>query len=375
MALGSGTPLRVAIDAAPLLSVRTGVGHFSAHLLDGLAGRDDIAASAYAISRTGRHDLADQLPAGVRAATSWFPARVAHALWTRASWPGIEHWTGAVDVVHATNFVAPPSHAPVLVTVHDLAFVHSPELCRPETLRFEPLLRRAISRGARVHTVSDFVAAEAREYFGLPQDRVTRIYAGIAPTHGDAAAGRELAGGARYVLAIGTVEPRKNLPNLVRAFDEVAAHDDDLLLVVAGPDGWGTKPFTDAVARARFGTRVRRLGYVSDVQRADLLAGAATLAYPSLYEGFGYPPFEAMAAGVPVVTARAGALPEAVGDAALLVDPGDAAALADALGRVLGDADLRARLVARGHARVQEFTWPRAVQEFVTLYQQMARYP
>ena len=220
----------------------------------------------------------------------------------------------------------------------------SPELCRPETLSYEPLLRQAIARGALVHAVSDFVAAEVRDYFNLPEHRVVRVYAGIAATaDGDAVAGRELAGGASYVLAIGTVEPRKNLPTLVRAFDRVAADDDGVMLVVAGPDGWGTQPFADAVAHARFGVRIRRLGYVTNAQRSDLLAGAAVLAYPSLYEGFGHPPFEAMAAGVPVVTARAGALPEAVGDAAVLVDPTDVDALADALSRVLTDPALRAR--------------------------------
>jgi glycosyltransferase involved in cell wall biosynthesis len=373
VALGPDTRLRVAVDANPLLNERTGVGHFTASLLEGLAIRDDIEASAYAISRTGRHDLAHQLPAGVGAATSWLPARVAHAMWARVSWPGVEHWTGAVDVVHATNFVAPPSRAPIVVTVHDLAFAHSPELCRPETLSYEPLLRQAIARGALVHAVSDFVAAEVRDYFNLPEHRVVRVYAGIAATgNGDAAAGRELAGGASYILAIGTVEPRKNLPTLVRAFDRVAADDDGVMLVVAGPDGWGTQPFADAVAGARFGARIRRLGYVTNAQRSDLLAGASVLAYPSLYEGFGHPPFEAMAAGVPVVTARAGALPEAVGDAAVLVDPTDVDALADALSRVLTDPVLRAQLVARGHERVQEFSWPRAVDEIVALYRQVS---
>ena len=369
MTTGPGTRLRVAVDANPLLGERTGVGHFTASLLDGLARRDDIRAAAYAITRTGRDDLAGVLPSGVRPATSWVPARVAHALWARAPWPRIEHWTGEVDVVHATNFVAPPSRAPVVVTVHDLAFAHSPELCRPETLAYEPLLRQAIERGAVVHTVSDFVAAEVRDYFALPDERVVRIYAGIAATgSGDASSGQKLAGGSSYIVAMGTIEPRKNLPVLVRAFDVVAADHEDALLVVAGPDGWGAQAFDDAVSHARFGERVRRLGYVTNAERADLLAGASVLAYPSLYEGFGHPPFEAMAAGVPVVTARAGALPEAVGDAALLVDPTDVDALADALSRVLDDPALRAVLVSRGHERVQEFSWASAVDEFVALY-------
>jgi glycosyltransferase involved in cell wall biosynthesis len=369
----SDRPLRVAVDANPLLRERTGVGHFTASIVDGLASRDDVAVSAYAISRTGRHDLGDKLPPGVRVATSWVPARVAQALWARTRWPRVEYWTGTVDVVHATNFVAPPSRAPVVVTVHDLAFAHSPELCRPEALRYDGLLRQAIQHGAHVHAVSDFVAGEVREHFHMPGDRVTRVYAGASPLNcGDAANGRRIATSASYILALGTIEPRKNLPELVSAFDYIAERLDDLVLVVAGPDGWGVESFDDAVARARFGARVRRLGYVTDAERADLLAGASVLAYPSLYEGFGHPPLEAMAAGVPVVTARAGALPEAVGDAALLVEPTDVDALADALTRALTDSELRAQLVARGHERVRKFPWARALDELVALYRHVA---
>ena len=125
--------LRVALDANPLVHQRTGIGQFTAQLLTLLASRDDIEACAYAITRRGRDTVADLVPPSVRAATSALPARVAHALWSHVSWPRVEHWTGEVDVVHATNFVAPPARAPVVVTVHDLAFVTSPELCRPES--------------------------------------------------------------------------------------------------------------------------------------------------------------------------------------------------------------------------------------------------
>ena len=179
---------------------------------------------------------------------------MAHALWARAPWPRVEHWTGEVDVVHATNFVAPPSRAPVVVTVHDLAFAHSPELCRPETLAYEPLLRQAIERGALVHTVSDFVAAEVRDYFDLPAERVARVYAGIAATGGGDASGGSARSpaAAPYVLAMGTIEPRKNLPVLVRAFDVVAAaHDDDVCSSSSDLTGGG---------RRRSTTRSRALG-------------------------------------------------------------------------------------------------------------------
>lgn len=366
--------LRVAVDVAPLLGERTGIGHVTARLVEGLAARPDVTVTGYAISRTARRDLEGVLPAGARPATSWLPARIVHPAWARTGRPRIEHWTGPVDVVHAPNFVAPPARAPVIVSVHDLAFVHHPELCRPEAARLEPQLRRVLARGAVVHTGSDHVAEEIRAHFGLPTERVVRVYSGIATpaVRGDAATGRTLAGGDRYVLAIGTIEPRKGLPGLVRAFDLLAGEDPDVRLVIAGADGWGVEALSAAIAGARAAHRVVRLGYVADADHSALLAGASVLAYPSLYEGFGHPPFEAMAAGVPVVTTNAGSLPEVVGDAAVFVDPADDVALADALRRVLDDAALRATLVARGRGRVDAFPWSTAIDGFVELYRRVA---
>jgi glycosyltransferase involved in cell wall biosynthesis len=366
--------LRVAIDANPLIGERSGIGHVTARLLEGLAPRDDVEVTGYAITRTGRRDLAGLLPPGVHPATSRVPARVVHPLWTRVAWPTIEHWTGPVDVVHSPNFIAPPARVPVIVSVHDLAFAHSPELCRPEAQQLIPLLRHALGRGAIVHTGSDFVAGEIREFFDLPPERVARVYSGIA-THaadGDAASGHALAGGDRYVLAIGTVEPRKNLPSLVRAFDRVATDDHAVRLVIAGGNGWGTDAVDDAVAGSPHGARISRLGYVSDRDHADLLAGASLLAYPSLYEGFGHPPFEAMAAGVPVVTTTVGSLPEVIGDAAYFVPPADDDALATAIGRVLTDDDMRRDLVAKGRVRAGAFPWSAAIDGFVDLYRRVA---
>jgi glycosyltransferase involved in cell wall biosynthesis len=181
-----------------------------------------------------------------------------------------------------------------------------------------------------------------------------------------------VAGAERYLLALGQLEPRKNLPNLVRAFDRLADADRDIRLAIAGPDGWGRPELEEAVDAATHGDRVRWLGYVSDDDRRDLLAGSTAFAYPSLYEGFGHPPLEAMAAGVPVVATTAGAVPEISGDAALLADPLDPDALAGELARVIGDEQLRADLIDRGHARVREFSWGRAADDFVELYRRVA---
>lgn len=220
-----------------------------------------------------------------------------------------------------------------------------------------------------MHTASDFVAAEIRDRYALPSERVIRVYPGLGPASvGDPNGGRAIAGAGRYILALGTVEPRKNLPALVRAFDAVAADDPDTRLVVAGPDGWGVESFNDAVAAAHHRDRVHRLGWIDERQRDDLLAGATVLAYPSIYEGFGLPPLEAMQARVPVVASNAGALPEVLGDAALLPDPSSVDDVAGALARVLGDEGLQQTLIARGEQRTRSYRWDRAIPEYVAAY-------
>jgi glycosyltransferase involved in cell wall biosynthesis len=314
-----------------------------------------------------------RLPAGLPLRVTGVPARALFAAWRSSSQPRIERWTGPVDVVHGTNFVVPPARVRGLVTVHDVAFLRDPHLVSPASRRFAGLLRAALRRGATVHVYSDTVGADLQHLLPCPADRVARIYPGIAATgDGNAESGRAVVGADRYVVALGTVEPRKNLPRLVEAFDHVADGDADLRLVVAGPDGWGTTAFTEAARSARHGRRVVRLGYVDDPTRADLLAGARVLAYPSLDEGFGHPPLEAMRAGVPVVAARAGALPEILGNAALLVDPSSSTALADALHAAVSDDATRARLIAAGHERVERYTWTRATDELVALYRRLA---
>ncbi len=284
-----------------------------------------MTVTAYALTWRGRRALADAVPKGVGAATRPIPATVVREFWDRGALrPRAEDWTGRVDVVHATNFVAPPARAPVIVTVHDVTFLRFPELCTGDTLRYPAMLRRALERGATIHTPSEFVAAEVRELLGAPAERVEAIHSGIpAVADGDPATGAARAGSDRYILTLGTVEPRKNLVTLVRAFDRVAAADATIRLVLAGPPGWDSARVQSAIDSIRGGERVVQLGFVSDADRANLLAGATLFAYPSVYEGFGFPPLEAMQCGIPVVAGAAGALPEVLGDAASLVDPMD----------------------------------------------------
>jgi glycosyltransferase involved in cell wall biosynthesis len=296
------------------------------------------------------------------------------ALWSRANWPAAEWWTGPVDVVHGTNFVVPPARRGAeVVTVHDLTALRFPELCSPVALGYPHLVRRAIARGAWIHTPSQFVAREVVELLGADPERVVAVAHGVDPAPAEPTpVDGSPAEDNRTILALATSEPRKDLPTLVAAFDRVAATHDDVRLVLAGPDGWGAAVLAAAIAGARFGRRIQRLGWVDPARKAALLRSASVFAYPSRYEGFGLPPLEAMAAGVPVVASDAGAVAEAVGDAACLVPVGDADAMAAALLALLGEGDLRRRLIDRGRQRAATFTWSRCAAGLVELYRRAA---
>lgn len=361
--------LRVALDATPLLGTPTGVGTFVAGALAELARRDDLDLRAYALSLRGRTDLPAHIPTNVTAVTRPMPAAALLRAWTVSDVPPASWFTGSVDVVHGTNFVAPPNgRRGTVVTVHDLTPLRFPQMANPRTAAFPTLVRRAVARGALVHTPSTFVAGEVVDLLGVDAGRVVAVHHGVPTVE---AGGRSPVRGP-YVLALGTVEPRKDLPSLVRAFDALAAVHPDLSLVVAGPDGWGADAFAAAVAAAHHRDRVRRFGWVSPAEKAALLRGASVYAYPSRYEGFGFPPLEAMAVGVPVVATTAGALPEVLGDGALLVPPDDAEALAEALEQVLTDEPVRRGLVERGRRRVGEFDWTRCAAGLADVYRRAA---
>jgi glycosyltransferase involved in cell wall biosynthesis len=362
--------ITVAVDAAPLLGTRTGMGVVVAGLLAALEGRADIDVRGFGLTATGWRALRDQLPAHVGAGRAPMPAGALLRLWAAVPQPPVEWWTGPVDVVHGTNFVVPPARrAARVVTVADLTPLRYPEMATPTSQRYPALVARAVARGAVVHTFARSVAAEVVEAFGADPEQVRVVAPGVdrPPVPPAGGAGQP---GPPYVLALGTVEPRKDLPGLVAAFDAVAGDHPDLELRIAGPDGWGSDALAAATAQAHHRARIHRLGWVPDP--AALLAGATVLAYPSLYEGFGLPPLEAMAYGVPVVTTDAGALPEVVGDAAAMVPAGDVDALAAAIGRVVSDGAYRTRLVGAGTARVGLFTWEAAGEGFAALYRNAA---
>jgi len=361
-------PVVTAIDATPLLGVRTGVGASVAGFITALADEPGVDVVGYSLSAAAGKSLPEVLPPATRAGRSVpIPAAALLRMWALFDHPAVELWTGPVDVVHGTNFVVPPArNAARLVTVHDLTSVRFPSSavrhrCGIQSHPPSPRPRCVGPHGFPVGGERDRRPLPSRRDSGPCHPQWADTPAGPLP--------RDQAE-PPYMLAIGTVEPRKGLSDLVAAFDRIADSIPDVHLKIAGPGGWGEDALDAGIRSARHRDRIHRIGWVED--RSTLMAGARLLAYPSLYEGFGLPPLEAMSLGVPVVATTAGAIPEVVGDAALLVAPGDGAALAEALLVAATDATARARLIAAGTERVPLFTWERAGRQLADLYRSLA---
>jgi len=280
-------------------------------------------------------------------------------------------------LLHAPAGLGPVrSTFPVVVTIHDLAVLRFPEMFRPWHGGYARWVLPRLARRARaVITGSAATKADLVNLLGIPPERVT-----VTP-YGPSASSQQMAEGSsrgqdvrtryalpeRFVLAVGTIEPRKNLERLIDAMGRVAERSDarDAVLVHAGAPGWLSHELPD---RTRGNCRVRFLGYVSDDDLAALYSLARCCAYPSLWEGFGFPVLEAMASGCPLLTSSVSSLPEVAGDAALLVEPTSTEEIADGLARLWTDEALRAGLVQRGIERAKAFSWERTAAETVAVY-------
>ncbi len=362
--------LRVALDATPLMNRRTGVGVMTAALFDHLRKSEATDLHGYVVSWRARQRYLQATPDGATPLRLRWPARLCHRLWQRSDLPRLP---GDWDIVHGTNYVVPPSRSGArLVTVHDLTAWRFPQLVDRHSRAYPTLLRRAVDSGAEIHCVSSAIAREVVEELAVDAAIVHVVPNGFDRRRPGNAASARTRIGAPYVLAIGTIEPRKDYVGLVQAMSAVWADHPDVKLVIVGGDGWGVDEFDAASRTAGAGDRIVRLGYVSDADKADLIAGAELLAYPSVYEGFGLPVLEAMDAGLPVVATAVEAVVEVAGDAAMLVPPNEPDQLAAAIATLLTDSDARGRLIDAGRERAARFSWERTAEQLLELYLDLA---
>ena len=366
----------VAVDARPAaFSQKTGVGYYTWNLLRLLPVVDPATdyVAWYLDARGPRRRIVSYGPR-LRERRTRIPSRWFEMASERWELPRLE-WFLRFDVLLAPNFVPPPSRrGRLVVTVHDLAFRRFPQTAPHGTRRWLSRFERSLSRADTVIAVSEATRRDLEELYGIPPSRVTVVPLGVdmhvfRPAPGDEAARVRARFGidGPYLLYLGGIEPRKNLPALLRAFSGLPT-DLRPSLVVAGsgvawnPEGPSLLQGALAALAKDVRSRVRLTGYVSEVDKVALLGGAEALVYPSLYEGFGLPVIEAMACGTPVLTSSVSALPEVAGDAALLVDPHDVGSIRDGIVRLLTDGPLRARLKEAGVERASGFSWERTAR-------------
>ena len=361
------TTLRLAVPLEQLWHpVPGGTARATTETVRALADRTDVRARGVAgwhrRSRRGR--AVDLVP--VAYLPWWRP--LLYEGWLRAGRPRIERHVGPVDVAWAAAMVVPATRAPVVATVHDLGFLDAPEHLSRRGRHFFPRAFAAVRDRAALVVCPSAVVADACTRHGIDRDRIRVIGWGVgAPLATEAVAravvlARDLPD--RFVLWVGTVEPRKNLTGLVAAMERLAGVD----LVVVGPDGWNVDA---GRVLAPLGDRVHRLGRVDELELSALYRAATVFAYPSLLEGFGLPVLEAMAHGTPVVTSSTTATAEAAGGAGLLVDPTDPDAIAGALASVLDDPARHAELAERGRRRAREQAWSSVAERYVHVFSEV----
>lgn len=362
--------MRVVLDASPLLARRTGVGRYVEGLVSGLialANPPDVALAGFTL-RGERPDV------GAPWVGSRVPASLLRGLWRRGPVPPAECLTGRSDVFHATNYLLPPLHrAAGVVTVHDLSFLLHADTVTPGVLRYREQVPPALARATAVITVSQAVRAEVIEHLGIAPEKVHAIHLGVASswaaTAAPSAATKALLGlPPAYLVFVGSLEPRKDLPTLLGALRLLQATGEDVPpLVLAGPAGWGP-PVDD---RGLAPGSVVRLGWVEDATLRQVVAGAAALVLPSRYEGFGLPPLEAFACGTAVVASNLPVLREVMGSLGTYAPVGDPAGFVAAIRTVVADDGGSVARRAR-QERAAGFSWQRCAEQTLAVYEQVS---
>jgi glycosyltransferase involved in cell wall biosynthesis len=361
--------MQIGIDARLWGEPRSGIGRYTRSLVETLVKLAPEERWVLYLDRPAR-----DLPADVEARVLPWPRRLLWTLWAAPR----DLARRPVDLFHGvTGFELPDARGvPSVTTVHDLVPFRFPRLVpRRHRWAVRCLLGGALRRARRVIAVSNATRDEVLARYRLPPERVTVVPEAAGPhfappPEAEVRRVRERYGlGEPYVFFVGLHEPKKNLPALLDAVARLRAGGawGSTSLALAGAPGWGTSELGARVARLDLDRVVKLLGPVSDLDLPALYAGAQAFVFPSLWEGFGLPVLEAMAAGAPVVASRRGALPEVTAGAALLVEPSPAP-LAEALGQVLADAALRARLREAGLARARDFSWERTAAETLAVY-------
>ena len=372
--------MRVAFNATALLSPMTGIGQYAHQLAQGLQQNVDIDLDLFYASGWRKEIRSEPLPniVSLKSMVRRFVPRsydISRVLQQKFFTAGTRQALN--DIYHEPNFLAFRFEGPSVITVHDLSWIRHPDMHPLERVRaMDKYFQPGLERASLILTDSEFVKRELMDVFSIKPERIKPVLLGVealfrpqsSPETMAVLNQHQLAHG-NYLLAVGTLEPRKNLQVALRAFMQLPANFRKTFpLVLVGMKGWHTSELEKEIAPLVRAGQVRQLGYLPREDLATIIAGARTLIYPSVYEGFGLPPLEAMACGVPVIVSNVSSLPEVVGDTGLLIDPHDVDGLASAIKTLFDSPGLRQKLSHKALQRSATFTWSRCVDQTVDAY-------
>jgi glycosyltransferase involved in cell wall biosynthesis len=371
---------QIGIDYTAALHQSAGIGRYTREMVKALAAQPN--GRRYRLFVAGARAVTlPELPGPNFgwALTGWSERWLAR-LWYRLRLPlPIERWTGPLDLFHAPDFFLPPVRrgTRAVVTVHDLSFIHYPDMVMPGmTRQLNTWVPRSVERADHVIAVSEATRLDLIEFYHTPPEKISVFYHGVTPEFQPITKPSQLAavrqkyglGESQFILSVGTLHPRKNYRRLIQA---VARLKHPIHLVIVGSKGWQYEEVFSEVDRQNLTERAHFIGFVADGDLPALYSAASLLVNPSLYEGFGLPTLEALACGTPVIASNQSALPEVVGQAGLLVDPLEVDEIAAAITRLLDDADLHQQLAAAGLRQATRFTWDDMAAKLSALYDQM----
>jgi glycosyltransferase involved in cell wall biosynthesis len=367
--------MKIAIDAYHTLYPSGGIARYSRGLITALMEATPREEVLLFVNRfRGKERLWNPGKGNISTREILFPRQFLQNIWNMIEWPPIEFFTGAIDIFHGLHFILPPAKkAKMVLTVHDLTYLRFPHYFSDRGLNERGYLHElpgGLARTDAVIAVSSRTRDDLMELLKIPEAKIRVIHEGVDPLflaftedEKSAALRRQYnLTGSYFIFLVGTPEPRKNLKRTIEAAMKAAP---DIPLVLIGPPEPLRKLLGQTTGKLLFP------GIVPDDHLSALLSGALISFYPILYEGFGLPVLESMACGAPVITSDRGSLPEVAGGCALIVDPEDVDAIADAISRLLHDGDLRKTLIREGKARAASFTWQKAAIKTLELYRDL----
>ena len=377
----------VGIDVTSALTQGGGIGRYTRELIGALSQTDfanQFDITLFSAQPPAQLPVSNPLP--THPAISHKPAFLTekwlYRIWYRLRFPlPVQTFTGRLNLFHSPDFVLPPlaGNIPSLLTVHDLSFLHYPHTFTPALVNY---LNSVVpwSVGRATHVLADSIATQEDliNLWQVPADKITVLYSGVngrfSPVKDPAAIDhlriKYKLGDNPWILAVGTVQPRKNYQLLIQAFAKIAdrfPHN----LVITGGKGWLFEDILDEVQAQGLDGRVIFTGFVDDEDLPAMYSGATVLAFPSLYEGFGLPILEAMGCGTPVINSDASCLPEVTGDATVQLPPEGIDRWADGLANILADDALRDELISKGHEQIKTFTWQRSAGQLLSIYNKL----